>query len=277
MTEDNPASALYSILYAVRQSGADNVGNGWKAALGSAIDSGDFPRRHAEVVHLFSKVHQHLLSLPEDDEDRELYLKYAPSWYRAIVFRDSWGNSQKPAASIIDEQTLDQLRGLGRILHRTSGDTLTSEAVDQLRKGLKQWRELLDESGIPSNVAERIKSQVDLIEWLLENVSTYGAEPVVRESRNLVGLGVEVLQQVPGKAKKVAVALAYVAYFLGIVHQGVDQAAGVLEGLNEARTQYEQLFENAPAIEHAESVGEIESEESKVIDAEVVDDGADNG
>ena len=242
--------------------------------LGCAVDSLEFPRRHAEVVNLFGRVTGYLQSLAGDDEDRQLYLKYAPAWYSAIVFRDSWASTQKPASSIIDQQTLDHLRGLGRILHRSSGEDLTEDAVITLRLGLTHWRDLLEESGIPQSVMDRIKAQVDLIEWLLDNVGIYGAEPVVRESRNLVGIGVEVLQQVPAKAKKAAVGLAFVAYFLGLVHHGVDETAGILEGLNSVQVQYEQLVTGPRAIEGSEQTPQIEPKPAKIIDAEVVDDDA---
>lgn len=262
VTADNPATALHSILKSVRSSGGHSVATGWQQALGCESDSEDFPGRHSEVVNLFRQVEQYLRSLPEQDEDRELYLKYCPAWYRAITFRDSWRSSGQPAASIIDNSALDQLRGLGRLLHRTMPSSLSDDATSALRDGLKIWRDLLAESGVRPEVVERIKAQVDLIDWLLENESTFGSEPIVRESRNLVGMGIEVLQAVPAKAKTVGLALGFLVYMLSLVHQGVDQTVGILEGLNSTRTQYEQL------ISPPEQLGNSEFE---VLDAEVVD------
>lgn len=154
-----------------------------------------------------------------------------------------WGSlisirATAPAANIIDPLSLDQLRGLGRVLHRTSGQELSEGAVHSLRESLREWRELLAEAGIPADLAERIRGQVDMIDWLLANQETFGTEPVIRESRSLVGMSVEVLGAVPAKAKKVAVALSSIVYMLTMLQQGVDVSSGILEGLNETVTQY---------------------------------------
>lgn len=253
-------------------SGATSVAAGWSSVLGSKVGTQAFALKHAEVVQLFRQVNNYLHSLPEDDEDRALYLKYTPIWYRALVYPDSWNSSSHPAGNIIDDQPLDQLGGLGRLLHRIAGESLSEDALAKLRESLRQWRELLDEAGLPTDVAERVRTQVDLIDWLLDNQETYGAEPVVRESRNLLGLGVEALQAVPAKAKKIGIALAYLVYVFGLLHQGVDQAAGLLEGLSQVQIQYEQLTDGS-ATEPAATPPEIESEDNRVIDAEVVEPG----
>jgi hypothetical protein len=206
--------------------------------------------------------------LPDEDEDKDLFLKYVPTWYRAVVFPEHWSSTSTPAANIIDQPSLDQLRGLGRVLHRTSGQELSGSAVSQLRESLRVWRELLGESGIPDDVAERIRGQVDLIDWLLANEMTFGSEPVIRESRTLVGMGVEVLAAVPAKAKKVAVALSYIVYMLTMLQQGVDVTSGILEGLNETVSQYEQLTDGTSSAPEAPA-GEL----TDVVDAEVVETG----
>ncbi|WP_222113906.1 hypothetical protein [Gordonia paraffinivorans] len=273
MSADNPATALHRIIKAVRFSGANSVANGWTNVLGSEVGTEDFALKHAEVVQLFRQVYNYLNSLPEGDEDRALYMKYTPIWYRAIVYPDSWNASTHPAEKVIDVQSLDQLGGLGRLLHRIAGESLDDDAVAKLRDSLRAWRELLDEAGLPTDIAERIRTQVDLIMWLLDNLETYGAEPVIRESRNLVGLGVEAMQAVPAKAKKIGIALASLVYVFGLLHQGVDEAAGVLEGLNQVKVQYAQLT-GGSADEPATASREIESEDNDVLDAEVVEPGS---
>ncbi|GAA3963234.1 hypothetical protein [Gordonia caeni] len=259
MAENNPASALYSILDTVRKSGDSTVGKGWERALGCAVDDKDFPRRHGEVVQLFSRVNQYLLSLPEDNEDRQLYLPYAPRWYDAVVFRGNWNVTSSPAKRIVSGDILNHLRGLGRLLQLKSGQNLTTEAIDALRKGLAEWSTLLDSAEIPAALAERIRGQVDLIGWLLDNVETYGAEPVMRESRNLLGEGVDLIQAMPGKAKKIGLALAGIVYAIGLLHSGIDHTAGILEGLSEVGTQYGRLVEGLPQLEGPESPLEIEA------------------
>ncbi len=151
-----------------------------------------------------------------------------------------------------------------QVLSITSADDFTDEAQDALVRGLKEWKDLLDEAGLPPGISEQVRSQVAHIEWLLANVSLFGSEPVVRESRNLIGLGVEVLQLVPVKARKVGAAMAYIVYMLGLVHAGIDHTAGILEGLNEVSAQIEVITDNPPELS-AESNEEI-------VDAEFEED-----
>ena len=77
------------------------------------------------------------------------------------------------------------------------------------------------------------------------------------------------MQAVPAKAKKIGIALASLVYVFGLLHQGVDEAAGVLEGLNQVKVQYAQLT-GGSADEPATTSREIESEDNNVLDADGV-------
>ncbi|QGU08788.1 hypothetical protein COCCU_14490 (plasmid) [Corynebacterium occultum] len=203
MTQENPAMALYVILKKVVNSEARTVAAGWGSALGSAPNDKDFPQKHAEVVNLFAETQRYLLSLPEGNMDWEIYGKYLPSWYNAVIFRKLWDNTQYPAKSIINAAALDQLGGLGSLLGRTERAVLDDSSIENLKNGLEKWRELLDDSGISADVKEQIKAQVNHITWLLENMDTFGPNPVVREARNLAGLGFQLMSQLPSTIKKI--------------------------------------------------------------------------
>lgn len=265
MTKDNPAGSLHFILKKVVDSKSTTVNGGWKSALGCAPGDKDFPRKHAEVVNLFAGTQSYLLSLPERNGDREIYEKYLPSWYNAVVFQKPWANNQYPARSIISQSELDQLGGLGRLLERTDRAILDDTAIEKLKNGLTKWQELLNESGISADIKEQIKTQVDHITWLLENVETFGPNPVLRETRSLAGFGLQILSWSPA-VKKIAAALTALTVFLGYVHSSVDDVAGALEGINEVRAQYELLSQ--PVLELEEG----SNHDEQIVDAEVIDD-----
>lgn len=270
MTQDNPAMALYFILKKVVDSGGKTVDAGWQSALGSTPSDKNFPRKHAEVVNLFAGTQSYLLSLPEGQVDREIYGKYLPSWYNAVVFRKPWDNNQYPARAIITAAELDQLGGLGSLLGRTERAVLDDTSMEKLKKGLAKWRELLDESGISKDIKEQIKAQVDHITWLLENIETFGPNPVVREARSLVGLGFQLLSQPSSAMTKIAGAVTLLGIFLGGLHTGIDNVAGILEGINEVQVQYELL--SNPVLEIEGAPQESPNHDEEILDAEVVDD-----
>lgn len=265
MIKDNPAESLHLVLKKVVESKSPTVNGGWKSALGCSPGDKDFPRKHAEVVNLFAGTQSYLLSLPEKNGDREIFEKYLPSWYNAVVFQKLWDNNQYPARSIISQPELDQLGGLGRLLERTNRAVLDDTSIEKLKDGLAKWQELLGESSISVDIKEQIKTQVDHITWLLGNIETFGTNPVLRETRNLAGFGLQMLSWSP-RIKKVAVAVAALTAFLGSVHAGVDHSAGILEGLNEVQAQYEIISQPVLALE------EGSNHDEQIVDAEVIDD-----
>ncbi|PPJ01199.1 hypothetical protein C5E51_34350 [Nocardia nova] len=241
---------MAKILRAVMHSGRASVEQGWTAALGAAPGSEEFARRHSEVVSLFRQVHAYVLSI-EDDEDRERNLRYVPHWYDAVVFRHGWNASNQPARNVIVETSLDQLASLGSTLKRVSvfTDSLSDGEIANLRNSLDRWRELLDDADLPVAIAEEIAVHVEHIDWLLRNIDTYGAKPVVDEAKKLLGTGITALQRRPGAVTKIAAAMGATVFFLTGTSHVVDSMNGVLEGLVHTRVVVEELIDGPKEIE----------------------------
>lgn len=271
MTPDNPATALYNVLHAVRNSRKSTVQAAWNEVLDCEIPTTEFAQRHAEVVGLFQRILKSIDGMPAGVQ-RNIYMRYAPAWYSGIVFRGHWDTTNQPPRNIISQENLDQLAGVMQALGDMGTTELTSEAQVKLLDGLAAWKELLGESGISKEVAEQIRAQVAHIEWLLKNVAAFGTEPVVRESRTLVGLGIELLGALPKNATKIAKAVALVASVITSVHVGVDGVAGILEGANAFTAQLEIMSAEPPAEIEG---GVVEAEFEEVPPSEADSDQAD--
>lgn len=244
VSANNAAESLHSVLTKVYRSGGSTVGAGWEAALGSPHGTPEFIPRHAEIVSLFQTVHCYLLALSEDHVYREIYEKYLPAWYRAIVFPDSWGSTSQPASKIISEPVLDQLRSLGaHMRRRTVSLDLPEDRLQTLRESLAEWRALLDDSELPPDLADQIKSQVDHIEWLLNNVSTFGTEPIVTGVHTLLGLSVPVLQMGGKWPAKIAAAVAALVIFLAPVADATEHVKEIAGNLSATVTEIQKVWE----------------------------------
>lgn len=233
----NPATALYNVLQRVTQSGKQSFDQGWSYALGAQVGTVEFIQRHSEVVGLAQMVTSHLMALPEDDSTRARYVKYLPAWYNVVVYRNGgWNASGHAPASAISDTVLDHLAGLGdRFDHRFGGEdyVLTDKAEHQLRATLDEWLQLLDEAQLPANIAREIRTKVDHILWLLDNVNLVGTQPVVERTRELAGTGFSIMAQRPSIARKVGSAMLGLVGFLGLVNETVDNVNGILAGTTE--------------------------------------------
>lgn len=268
----NPATALHNILEQMMYSDRDTIQDGWAAVLGAHVGTVDFAQRHGEVIALLNGVGARLRGLPEGNRTRERCLPYIPSWYQALVYTGPWGSSQHPARIVIDKANLDQLGTVGDLFDTLFDDertALSDDALAQLRRNLGEWRDLLDEADLPRGIASQIRAQVNHIEWLLDNVGTFGSQPIVDRTRELVGSGVSAVAVKPKLSVKIGSALTGAVMFLGLVHQGVDQANGILEGVQKMTTYVQQIADGdfVPPKELT-AVPTLPADE--VVDAEVV-------
>ncbi|WP_156233069.1 hypothetical protein [Corynebacterium occultum] len=70
--------------------------------------------------------------------------------------------------------------------------------------------------------------------------------------------------------RAIAAAVAAVGLFLGGLHTGVDDLAGVLEGIHEVKVQYELL--SNPVLELEAAPQENSAHDEQILDAEVVEE-----
>ncbi|MCF8606026.1 hypothetical protein L5I01_21985 [Gordonia sp. HY442] len=244
---NNPATALEQVLRRVIQSSGKTIGEGWQKALGVDPGTPEFIQRHTEVVGLLARVNDYLLALDDGATEREIYLKYVPAWYEAVVYRESWANTQHPANKAVRSETLDHLRGLGANLSmRSTEPTLTEGKLSELTNSLAEWRNLLDEAGLPAELAQQIRTQVDHIEWLLANVETFGVEPVARGARELFGMSLPVVAMGGNWTRKVAGAMVGLVLFLTPVDKATEHVDNILTNLSHTTQVIEHFGEPEP-------------------------------
>jgi hypothetical protein len=278
----NPALALHSVIRSLVNSDQQNVQNAWHDVLGVPPGTVPFIERHTEIVGLVGVITQRLNGLPETAWQKELYLGYVPGWYDAVVSRNPWGVTQHPPSSLLSGDSLNMLATLGTFFDYEFGDresVLTGDAMQRLRDGLAEWRDLLDESGLPEALANEIRRQVDHLEWLLDNVNLVGNQPIVHRAEELVGTSVRVMAARPNLAVRLNAALLGVVSFLTLAHTGIDEANGVLEGVKTMTATVQEIAggdvapKELPAGPHV--VPDVPSQNaSEVLEGEIVDDEA---
>lgn len=278
----NPALALHDILNRLWNTGGVSVQDGWHAVLSEPVGTLGFAQRHGEVVGLLNLVAERLRGLPESNRTRIRCEEYVPQWHTAVVYRGGWNSKTTAnAQSVISVPALHQLESLGEQFDSLFGyeDTEMSEvAVADLRSSLQEWRDLLDGAGLPRGMANQIRSEVDHIEWLLANVDLFGSAPVVNRSRQLVGSGVLAMATRPRLASRINAALVGVVAFLTLTNSGVEQANGILEGVQEMATHVQSIADGGqPEPAEPLQLGPVEiptSSDDEIIDVEAEDDAA---
>ncbi|QTI67390.1 hypothetical protein [Gordonia polyisoprenivorans] len=247
---NNPATALDTILRKVATSGATTVGEGWKLTLGAEPGTAEFALRHGEAVGLMNKVLAHLTSLDPGEVESRLYLQYVPAWHGAVVFRDGWGRTDQPASKIIRLPILDHLMGLGlhmEVQRRAVYPELSDDKLENLRESLAEWRKLVEEAGLPTDLAQQVKTLVDHIDWLLSNTETFGTEPVMENARTLFGLSVPVIRFADGKWKKTVVAaMAGLVLFLNPIADATEEANRILTNVSETVSEIREFGSPEP-------------------------------
>lgn len=282
----NPAWALHTTVSRLIGSGEQNIQNAWQTVLGIQPGTVPFIERHTEIVGLVGLITERLNSLPEGTRQKDIYLGYVPQWYDAVVSRNSWGNTQHPPAQLLPADSLNLLAGLADYFDFTFGDSrsvLTDDAMQKLRDGLNEWRDLLVGAGIPAETVNEIRGQVDHLEWMLDNVQLVGNQPIVRGARELVGTGFSLMALKPKVAVTIGGVIMGLLTFLGNVNDGLDVANGILEGVADLTANVQELaggevpqkeLPAAPSGPHI--VPEVSNlnagSDQNVVDAEVVDD-----
>jgi hypothetical protein len=183
----NPAQALHAVLARVQQSDAPTVLGAWQQVLQAEATTSEFVLRHAEVVRLVETIARRLIASASDGVTAEALTMYLPSWYRAVVWQGHWQAAQEPPSGII---TIEQMAYLGLFgKHEFAEEEhLTTAGLSTLRSNLDSWIVLLDESTeILAPLRQQIRTQVEHVRWLLDNVDLLGTTPVVRESQTLLG------------------------------------------------------------------------------------------
>lgn len=235
--------ALHDLIEGVRNSGQSNVLGGWTTVLGAEAGNVVWAQRHAEVVGLFRAVIQQLESLPNGDRSQMRALKYAPSWYRAVVWQDHWQHNSQPAHNVISASDLDQLGFAADYLayRLPSGAAHPSDdAIARLRQEVQAWLGLLNETeDLSESVREAIAGQMRHVLWLLDNVDTFGITPVVRETQVAVGQVTETMFTRPSGSplkRKWVMHFGGLLVALGLVTQGVQATNQVLEAARDTLT-----------------------------------------
>lgn len=236
MTEPAPAAtpghALHELLSALALEKSLNMRDAWGKVLQTTFGSADWPRRHAEVVRLFQAVLNQLLSLPESDGTRLRGLRYATAWYDAIVWPKNW---DAQAGAAISQTNLDLLASVADVLAARSGHSLRSSAADieTLRDEIAGWLQLVRETtDLPASVREEIAAQLAHVQWLLDNIETFGTGAVVRETEAAIGKVTETLFTRLGVSqfkKRWIRAFGGLVIALGLFSQGLEATNKVLQ------------------------------------------------
>jgi hypothetical protein len=241
--------ALYDLLQQLRRSNQVTVLNAWSSLLGAEAGSAQWAQRHAEVVGLYQSVIQQIMSLPEEDPTRKRALRYAPGWYRAVVWQSNWqSNGERPRA-VVDDATLDHLGSIADIVaYRIPGAAVrpSDNSVARLRGELDDWLDLLGHSGeVPQATREEIGGQIRHVLWLLDNIETFGAAPVVREVRTVVGRATE-SAVTQGWASKLATRIGALVIALGAFTSGMEATTQALEAGRETLTVVSEIVRGEP-------------------------------
>lgn len=265
-------------------SGGQTVIAGWEAVLHAKGGTLQFAERHGEVVALFTRVYELMLSLPADVEGRTQCMECVPAWYSAVVYRQSWASTSYPASSLGDAQAISQLTALGLAfeLHSLSTPRPSNDALSRLRASLDDWDSLLDDLTLNEKLANELRAGVRRLRFLLEDevLKTFGTEPVVNASQQLAGAAVGAMGRTPPSvAKRIAVAAAASVAILHGAHGAVDDANGFLEGVTELSTRVVELWQpqkqiespTTPALPPGTTINVV-VEDGDFIDVETIDE-----
>ncbi|OKH77189.1 hypothetical protein EB72_11105 [Mycobacterium sp. SWH-M1] len=253
---DNPAIALRTILRSVMRDDA-HIDQSWADYFGANVGTTEFSLRHSEVVVLWRRVHDLLEALPNDEEERNQYLSYMAHYYAAIVSPLPWGN--EAGSRIATPIIVDHLSGIASTLkYRAITAPVPSDAaLDRLRASIEEWREILNEADFEERFATELRSQVNHLEWLIDNIGTFGSAPVAEQSKKLAGNSVVAMASKPAYAKRIGLATAALVAFVGAVHTGVDETTGVIEGVTEMREAIVRLSTPPKELEPPQSPKEL--------------------
>jgi hypothetical protein len=277
----NSATQLRNIILSLLDSGSPTLQDAWEKLLGARPGTHEFARRHAEVVALFNRVYEQLLALP-DEAARKQYLEYVPVWYQAIVYqRAPWSNQPSVGAvqpgDIADRNIVSHLTGLAATfaLETPTAPPLDGDAVERLRHSIAEWRVILEDADFDQKLATEIRADIDHIEFLLNEQERFGAEPVMKAARDLVGTSLMAMGKQPKWAKRIGTAVAGVLVVLGGAHQAVDDINGIIEGVEKMSQEISEIRGPQKQLEQKSTpeldAGSSEAGDDNIVDAETVD------
>lgn len=271
LTIENPATALQAILRRIIQTKSGDLRNAWHAILEAPVGSGEFARRHSAVINLWQEVHNLLSGLPDGDAEREQYLGYMSHYYNVLVYPQGWNVGPD---GIGNATTIDHLTGIAstfryRVL---TPPPATDDAIARLRVSISEWRDILDEAGFDEKFANELHAQLNHLGWLLDNMTLFGARPVVEASMSLAGASIVAMGTKPSFAKRIGKATAGFVAFVTLFNPVVDQATGMIEGMTELRDAVIELITPPKEIEGPPDIKQLTTgHDRNVIEGEVVD------
>jgi hypothetical protein len=277
-TPDNPATALHGILRTVVTTPQGDVNSVWTNILGAPVGSVDFTQRHSEVVGLFRQVYELLLGLPEGDTEREQYLSYMPHYYKVIVYPGSWTDE---ASSIGAVNVVDHLTGIASTFRYRALTTpqVSEDAVTRLRASITEWNSLLGEADLDEKLANEIRGQVRHIEWLLDNTTLLGMQPVVRATKTLAGSGISAIATSGYKKwwPKILRATAGCLAFIALANADVHDVNALLAGVSEIPQHILEVgkawtLDEPHALPAGDDAAPTDNSPDVIVDGEIVED-----
>lgn len=181
----SPARALHDILDRVQSRTAEGELNwsAWGTVSHLSTGGAGFARYHAEAMELLSEVAEAVATLSPAAQDR--YRKYLPAWWNALVRpRNDWQGTR----GIIDASDLDHLASLADVLEAMAGPGLDSRAPEVLYTAVGLViAQVEKDTGLPHTVREQILADLRHVQWLLENVGTFGVDHAVAAAEKVTG------------------------------------------------------------------------------------------
>ena len=197
----NPAAALHSLLTNVEAENS-TLTEAWANTLGVEFGSSAFVRRHSEVVALLGDVVKLAQALPETTG--EWALRYAPSWWRAVIMpRIDWHSSGK--ASVISVSDLDHLHSLADLidgrLAQVSMDAFGGVRV-KAEALLEEVRRVESQSEYGQRVLRILEADLEHVLWLIDNVDLFGSSHVVSAVQGALGSAAMATAAVPEQQRE---------------------------------------------------------------------------
>lgn len=172
------AHALHSILDSVNAQVAANssVYHAWQKVAGVRLETSKFAAFHAEVGALLNEVLETVRALPQADAG--LYTPAEHAWWWAVTRpRADWHTIKD---ELLDQRDLALLGALAHVVEArrvaVAGPPHASE-VDVLHKGvLLILGQVESADDLPAAVRDQIEADLRHVQWLLENVDTFGVQ-----------------------------------------------------------------------------------------------------
>lgn len=133
---------------------------------------------------------------------------------------------------------------------------------------------------IDEKFTTELRAQVDHLSWLLDNMTFFGARPVVKASKELLGTGIVAMGTNPSLSKRIGKAVAAMFVVLAVMKTGVSDVNGILEGVADMKDSVVEILSPQKQIEGPRGPAQIEAPphalngdgNGEVFDAEIVED-----